>query len=86
MAEVDEVRLHHLKGLFESHDENFQEGIYDFFPGIIYVYDTHTKKLNYVNKKITDVFVDPFIRKKISDGNLCRSVYNNSQWFILTTI
>ena len=55
MPEVDELRLHHLKGLFESHDENLHEEIYDFFPGIIYVYDTHTKKLSYVNKKITDV-------------------------------
>lgn len=55
MSEVDELRLNHLKGLFESQDENFHEEIYDFFPGIIYVYNTHTKKLSYVNKKITDV-------------------------------
>jgi PAS domain S-box-containing protein len=55
MPTADELRLHHLKGLFESQDENVHEEIYDFFPGIIYVYDAHTKKLSYVNKKITDV-------------------------------
>jgi len=55
MPAGNESRLYPFKGLLESQDDSFREEIYDFFPGIIYVYNTHTKKLSYVNKKITDV-------------------------------
>ncbi|HTF27660.1 MAG TPA: PAS domain-containing protein [Flavitalea sp.] len=49
--------LFHLKRLFaEGNVENeFQQKINDFFPAIVYVYDTEQKKLRYINKKITDV-------------------------------
>jgi len=33
---------------------DFQKTLYDFFPGIIYVYDVETKQLRYINKKITE--------------------------------
>ncbi|MET0244803.1 MAG: PAS domain-containing protein, partial [Flavitalea sp.] len=49
--------LFHLKKLFGDGivGDNFQEKINDFFPAIIYVYDTSEKKLRFINKKITDV-------------------------------
>jgi PAS domain S-box-containing protein len=36
-------------------NQRFQQGIYDFFPSLICVYDISESKLRYVNKKITDV-------------------------------
>jgi len=33
---------------------DFQKTLYDFFPGIIYIYDVETNQLRYVNKKITE--------------------------------
>ena len=55
MSEPDEPYIDRLKDFFNSPEENFHETIYDFFPGIIYVYHPETKKLRYVNKGITDL-------------------------------
>jgi PAS domain S-box-containing protein len=35
--------------------DGLQQKLADFFPGIIYVYDTDNKKLRYVNKGVTDL-------------------------------
>ncbi|RYG03534.1 MAG: PAS domain S-box protein, partial [Chitinophagaceae bacterium] len=59
--------LFHLKKLFGDGivGDNFQEKINDFFPAIIYVYDTSEKKLRFINKKVTDVL--GFTFEEISD-------------------
>jgi len=44
-----------LKLLFEDNAELFTQKIADFFPAIIYVYETGSKKLQYINKRVTDV-------------------------------
>ena len=45
-----------LKSLFESgeNSEGLQQKIVDFFPAIIYVYDSDHKKLRFINRKLTD--------------------------------
>jgi PAS domain S-box-containing protein len=77
MSEADESYLHHLRGLFESPDENFHERIYDFFPGIIYVYNTNTKKLRYVNKKITDVLGFSYDDIKTWDNDFNKIIFKD---------
>src|SRR5687768_8298423 len=49
--------LHYLKLLFQSGENSdaFQHNITDFFPALIYVYDTDNKKLLYINRKVTDI-------------------------------
>src|ERR1044071_7938120 len=51
------LELNPLKLLFQSSDtsDEFSEKITDFVPAIIYVFDTDSKKLKYINRKITDV-------------------------------
>ena len=36
-------------------EQAIQQGLFDFFPGIVYVYDAPKKKLRYVNRKISEV-------------------------------
>lgn len=48
--------INYLKILFQNGpDKQLAEQIADFFPAIIYVYDTEKKKLRYINKQITDI-------------------------------
>src|SRR5882757_9452756 len=75
MSEADESYLHHLRGLFESSEETFHEKIYDFFPGIIYVYNTDTRKLRYVNKKITDVLGFSYEDIKTWDNDFSKIIF-----------
>ncbi|CAN5248791.1 hypothetical protein BH09BAC3_BH09BAC3_19220 [soil metagenome] len=46
--------INNPKGIFDLEDDALQQSIYDFFPGLVYVYDLDKKQLNYINKKITD--------------------------------
>ena len=48
--------LYHLKLLFENDVEDiFERKITDLFPGIIYVYDSDKKQLQYINNRVKDV-------------------------------
>ncbi len=56
MSTNTESNIHNFNELFESGvAEALHQSIFDFFPGIIYVYDAENKKLSYVNKKISEV-------------------------------
>jgi PAS domain S-box-containing protein len=46
--------INRITGIANLSDDAFHESIYDFFPGLVYVYDTDKGKLRYVNKKITE--------------------------------
>src|SRR5258708_15740031 len=69
--------LHHLRGRFESSDESTYERIYDFFPGIIYVYNTDSKKLRYVNKKLTDVLGFSYDDIKTWDNDFSKFIFKD---------
>ena len=75
MSGAGEPFLDHLRGLFESADDNVHEKIYDLFPGIIYVYNTDTKKLRYVNKRITDVLGFSYQDIKTWDNDFSRIIF-----------
>ncbi len=44
-----------IESLDSAVEEAVQKGLFDFFPGIVYVYDAGEKKIRYVNKKISHV-------------------------------
>ena len=48
--------LNPLKLLLDSggNGDEFSRKIADFFPAIIYIYDVDSRKLKYINSKITD--------------------------------
>jgi PAS domain S-box-containing protein len=49
--------IDYLKHLSESEEgiESFNEKINDFFPAIIYLYDTEKKRVRFLNKKLSDL-------------------------------
>ena len=56
MTENDPLVNPNSNKLLESGvEEAIQQGLFDFFPGIVYVYDAPQKKLRYVNRKISEV-------------------------------
>jgi PAS domain S-box-containing protein len=59
MIVEESSHINQLRKLFgENGDvqtDELQQRITDFLPAIIYVYDTNSQKLRYINKKITDV-------------------------------
>jgi len=54
MSSGEESHINNPKGILNTGDDAFQQGIYDFFPGLVYVYDLDKKQLRYINKKITE--------------------------------
>ncbi len=56
-AENNILLNYQLKFLLQDSEtsDDFHKKITDYFPAIIYIYDVNTKKLKYVNKKITEI-------------------------------
>ena len=55
--ETNDHDIFRLKLLFDSGEntDSFQRQLTDFFPAIVYVYDAGNKRLQYINKKVTEV-------------------------------
>src|SRR5215211_9395613 len=68
-----------FKSLFESGEdsEGFQEKIADFFPAIIYIYDTDQKNLRFLNKKITDLLGYSFEDIKLWNNDFTKFVFQD---------
>lgn len=54
-----------------------QQLISDFFPGVIYIYDTTKGQLSYVNKKITDLLGYSFDDVKSWDNDFMKMVFSD---------
>src|SRR3954466_9816012 len=54
MPAAGDQPINKITGIENLSDDALHESIYDFFPGLVYVYDADHGKLRYVNKKITD--------------------------------
>jgi PAS domain S-box-containing protein len=50
----ESANINDPKGIIDTDDNAALQGIYDFFPGLVYVYDFDKKQLKYINKRITD--------------------------------
>lgn len=57
MEQIINQEINPLKLLFQSNSENdgLPDKITDFFPAIVYIYDVDTRKLKYINRRITDL-------------------------------
>src|SRR3954468_3558906 len=57
MEQIINQEINPLKLLFQCNSDNdgFPDKITDFFPAIVYVLDADTKKLKYINRKLTDL-------------------------------
>jgi PAS domain S-box-containing protein len=73
--------LFHLKRLFGDgiEEDDFQQRINDFFPAIVYVYDTEQQKLRYINKKVTDVLGYTYEDISTWDNGILQLVFKEDQ-------
>ena len=73
--------LFHLKRLFGDgiEEDDFQQRINDFFPAIVYVYDTDQQKLRYINKKVTDVLGYTYEDISTWDNGILELVFKEDQ-------
>lgn len=57
MEQLINQEINPLKLLFQSNSahDGLPDKITDFFPAIVYVYDGDTRKLKYINNKVTDI-------------------------------
>jgi len=57
MEQLINQEINPLKLLFQSNSGNdgLPDKITDFFPAIVYVYDADSRKLKYINRKLTDL-------------------------------
>ena len=57
MANVDnQLGINHIKQLFNNvEDGSLQKKLLDFLPIIVYISDPENKKVNYINKRITEL-------------------------------
>lgn len=57
MEQIINQEINPLKLLFQSNSENdgLPDKITDFFPAIVYIYDVDTRKLKYINRRVTDL-------------------------------
>ncbi|MFT3825411.1 MAG: PAS domain-containing protein [Chitinophagaceae bacterium] len=71
--------LARLKALFGGNGEMMDEKIADFFPAIVYVYDTSAKKLRYINRQVTDVLGYTYEDIDSWDDNFMRLVFEDDK-------
>jgi PAS domain S-box-containing protein len=78
MEQLLNQEINPLKLLFQSNNGNdgLPDKITDFFPAIVYVYDADTKKLKYINRKLTDLLGYSYNDVLTWDNDLMSIVHN----------
>jgi PAS domain S-box-containing protein len=78
MEQLLNQEINPLKLLFQSNNGNdgLPDKITDFFPAIVYVYDADTKKLKYINRKLTDLLGYSYNDLLTWDNDLMSIVHN----------
>src|SRR5687767_14708420 len=77
MEQTINQEINPLKLLFQSTsgDDGIPEKITDFFPAIVYIYDVGSKKLKYINRKITEMLGYTYNDIKGWEDDLMRIVH-----------
>jgi PAS domain S-box-containing protein len=77
MEQIINQEINPLKLLFQSisGDDGLSEKITDFFPAIVYMYDVDSKKLKYINRKITDMLGYTYLDVKSWEDDLTKIVH-----------
>ncbi|OQP46948.1 hypothetical protein A4H97_05355 [Niastella yeongjuensis] len=81
MEQLINQEINPLKLLFQSSSDNdgLPDKITDFFPGIVYIYDTDTRKLKYINRKITELLGYSLTDVRTWGNDLMRIVHKDDQ-------
>lgn len=81
MEQLINQEIKPLKLLFQSNSDNdgLPDRITDFFPGIVYIFDADTRKLKYINRKITDLLGYSLADVLAWGNDLMRIVHKDDQ-------
>jgi len=81
MEQFINQEINPLKLLFQSNGDNdgLPDKITDFFPGIVYIFDAGTRKLKYMNRKITDLLGYSLTDVLAWGNDLMRIVHKDDQ-------
>jgi PAS domain S-box-containing protein len=81
MIVEESSHINQLKRLFSEQDDvqtdEMQQRITDFLPAIVYVYDTNSRKLRYINKQVTDVLGYSFEDIRNWDNDVLQMVFKD---------
>jgi PAS domain S-box-containing protein len=81
MIVEESSHINQLKRLFSEQDDvqtdEMQQRITDFLPAIVYVYDTNSRKLRYINKQVTDVLGYSFEDIRSWDNDVLQMVFKD---------
>jgi len=81
MEQLINQEINPLKLLFQSNSDNdgLPDKITDFFPGIVYIFDADTRKIKYMNRKITDLLGYSLTDVLAWGNDLMRIVHKDDQ-------
>jgi PAS domain S-box-containing protein len=84
MEQLINQEINPLKLLFQSNSDNdgLPDKITDFFPGIVYIFDADTRKLKYMNRKITDLLGYSLADVLAWGNDLMRIVHKDDQDYV----
>ena len=84
MEQLINQEINPLKLLFQSNGDNdgLPDKITDFFPGIVYIFDADTRKLKYMNRKITDLLGYSLADVLAWGNDLMRIVHKDDQDYV----
>ncbi len=88
MEQLTNQEINPLKLLFQSNGDNdgLPDKITDFFPGIVYIYDTDSRKLKYINRKITELLGYSLADVLAWGNDLMRIVHKDDQETVNTEL
>lgn len=70
--------IQYIKLLFEGDDsvKELREKLIDFYPGVVYIYDTSQQKLSFINKRVTDMLGYSIDDIKQLDNDFLKLIFN----------
>ena len=79
MSTPAESYINNLSGVINAEDSALHQGLYDFFPGLVYVYDVEKKQLSYINKKVTEALGYSYDDISASKNDLEQLIFNEDR-------
>ncbi|RFM28622.1 PAS domain-containing sensor histidine kinase [Deminuibacter soli] len=78
MDNASSTGIQYLKFLFDNDGQadSLRQKLVDFFPALVYVYDTDKKQISYINKKLTDLLGYSFEDIQNWDNDFLKLIFN----------
>ena len=77
MSTTAESNIIKLSGILDTNDDALRQSIYDFLPGLVYLYEVDKQKLKYINKKVTETLGFSYDDLQAWDHDLAKLVFSD---------